>query len=45
VINGATRVFLDVFGDAGRHARTAVGVCGLPGGAAVEVEAVAALSR
>lgn len=45
VINGATRVFLDVFGEAGRHARTAVGVCGLPGGAAVEVEAVAALIR
>lgn len=41
VINGATQVFIDVFGEAGRHARTAVGVCGLPGNAAVEVDAVA----
>jgi enamine deaminase RidA (YjgF/YER057c/UK114 family) len=29
-----------VFGDAGRHARTAVGVGSLPGGAAVEVDVV-----
>lgn len=44
VINGATQVFIDVFGDAGRHARTAVGVAGLPGNAAVEVDAVVTLS-
>lgn len=43
VINGATQVFIDVFGEAGRHARTAVGVSGLPGNAAVEVDAVVAL--
>lgn len=43
VINGATQVFLDVFGEAGRHARTAVGVAGLPGNASVEVDAVVAL--
>lgn len=43
VINGATQVFIDVFGDAGRHARTAVGVCGLPGNASVEVDGVAAI--
>lgn len=41
VINGATQVFIDVFGEAGRHARTAIGVCGLPGNAAVEVDAIA----
>lgn len=44
VINGATQVFIDVFGDAGRHARTAVGVSGLPGNAAVEVDAVVTLA-
>jgi enamine deaminase RidA (YjgF/YER057c/UK114 family) len=43
VINGATQVFIDVFGDAGRHARTAIGVTGLPGNAAVEVDAIVAI--
>jgi enamine deaminase RidA (YjgF/YER057c/UK114 family) len=43
VIDGATAVFRDVFGEAGVHARTAVGVAGLPGGAAVEVDAIVAL--
>jgi enamine deaminase RidA (YjgF/YER057c/UK114 family) len=43
VINGATQVFIDVFGDAGRHARTAIGVSGLPGNAAVEVDAIVAI--
>jgi enamine deaminase RidA (YjgF/YER057c/UK114 family) len=36
-------VFIDVFGDAGRHARTAIGVSGLPGNAAVEVDAIVAI--
>lgn len=40
VINGATELFIALFGDAGWHARTAVGVCGLPGNAAVEVDAI-----
>jgi enamine deaminase RidA (YjgF/YER057c/UK114 family) len=31
---------VEVFGDAGRHARAAVGTNALPGGVAVEVEAV-----
>lgn len=44
VINGASEVFIDLFGEAGRHARTAVGVCGLPGNAAVEVDAVVAIA-
>ncbi|MFM9135700.1 MAG: RidA family protein [bacterium] len=40
VVNGASELFLDVFGDAGRHARSAVGVASLPLGVPVEVEAV-----
>ncbi len=39
VINGASDLMVDVFGDLGRHARAAVGVNTLPLGAAVEVEA------
>jgi enamine deaminase RidA (YjgF/YER057c/UK114 family) len=38
VVNGASDAFIDVFGAAGRHARTAVGVAALPYGVAVEVE-------
>ena len=44
VINGASELLGQVFGDAGRHARSAVGVAALPLGAPVEVEVVAALS-
>jgi enamine deaminase RidA (YjgF/YER057c/UK114 family) len=40
VVNGASDLMVAVFGDAGRHARTAVGVGSLPGGAAVEIDAV-----
>lgn len=40
VINGASEVFAKAFGDAGVHARSAVGVAALPRNAAVEVEAV-----
>jgi enamine deaminase RidA (YjgF/YER057c/UK114 family) len=40
VVNGASDLMVAVFGDAGRHARTAVGVGSLPGGVAVEVDAV-----
>jgi enamine deaminase RidA (YjgF/YER057c/UK114 family) len=40
VVNGASDLMVEVFGDAGRHARAAVGVDSLPGGAAVEVDAV-----
>ncbi|MBX2886123.1 MAG: RidA family protein [Granulosicoccus sp.] len=43
VINGATEVFVSVFGEMGQHARTAIGVSGLPGNAAVEVEAIVRL--
>jgi enamine deaminase RidA (YjgF/YER057c/UK114 family) len=38
VIDGASRIFYSVFGEAGRHARSAIGVAALPHGAAVEVE-------
>jgi enamine deaminase RidA (YjgF/YER057c/UK114 family) len=40
VINGASDLFVEVFGEAGRHARFAVGVASLPAGASVEVAAV-----
>jgi len=40
VINGASELFGEVFGDAGRHARSAVGVSELPLGATVEVEVI-----
>ena len=40
VINGASDLFVEIFGDAGQHTRLAVGVSALPYGVAVEVEAV-----
>lgn len=40
VINGASDVLGEIFGDAGRHARSAVGVAELPIGAPVEVELI-----
>lgn len=43
VANGASDLLIEVFGDAGRHARSAVGVAELPLGAPVEVEAIAEL--
>ena len=40
VVNGASDLMVQVFGDAGKHARAAVGVNSLPLGVAVEVEAM-----
>ena len=40
VINAASELFGDAFGDAGRHARAAIGVAALPLGVPVEVEAI-----
>jgi len=40
VANGASDLFQEVFGDAGKHARAAVGAGSLPRGVAAEVEAV-----
>ncbi len=43
VVNGASDLMVQVFGDAGKHARAAVGVNSLPLGVAVEVEAMVEL--
>lgn len=43
VANGASELMQAVFGDAGKHARSAVGVAALPLGAAVEVDAIVAV--
>jgi enamine deaminase RidA (YjgF/YER057c/UK114 family) len=43
VINGASQLFCDVFGEKGWHARSAIGMGSLPLGASVEVEAVVKL--
>jgi enamine deaminase RidA (YjgF/YER057c/UK114 family) len=44
VANGASELMVALFGEAGRHARAAVGVAALPLGAAVEVDAVVELA-
>jgi enamine deaminase RidA (YjgF/YER057c/UK114 family) len=41
VINGASELFIEVFGEAGRHARSAVGLAVLPLDSPVEVELIA----
>lgn len=43
VVNGASDLFVEVFAEKGRHARSSVGVSSLPLGASVEVEAIAEL--
>ncbi|HKQ63314.1 MAG TPA: RidA family protein [Candidatus Polarisedimenticolaceae bacterium] len=43
VMNGCSDVLVEVFGEAGRHARTAVGVIALPFGVAVEADAIFAV--
>jgi enamine deaminase RidA (YjgF/YER057c/UK114 family) len=45
VVDGASRVLYEVFGAAGRHSRSAVGVAALPRGGAVEIEVEVALRR
>ena len=40
VINGASDLFVEVFGDAGRHARSSVGMGSLPGNMTVEIEVI-----
>ncbi|MFC4277413.1 RidA family protein [Achromobacter aloeverae] len=45
VVNGASDLLVELFGDAGRHARTAVGVAVLPRNTTVEVEAIFTLKR
>jgi enamine deaminase RidA (YjgF/YER057c/UK114 family) len=43
VVNGASDLFVDIFGERGKHARAAVGIASLPLNSAVEVDAVAEL--
>ncbi len=43
VINGCSDLFVEIFGQRGRHARSAVGMGSLPGGITVEIEAVVAV--
>ena len=43
VINGCSDLFVDVFGEAGRHARSAVGHVSLPNQISVEIEAIVAI--
>ena len=45
VVNGASDLMVAVLGDAGRHARSAVGVAALPLGCAVEIEALVQVRR
>jgi enamine deaminase RidA (YjgF/YER057c/UK114 family) len=45
VINGASQLVRDVFGEAGRHARTALGLAQLPLGSSVEVEMILDLKQ
>ncbi|MCC6193389.1 MAG: RidA family protein [Burkholderiales bacterium] len=45
VIDGASNLIVDVFGESGKHARTAVGVASLPRDSATEVEAIFMRSR
>ena len=44
VVDGASRVLADVFGEAGRHTRSAIGVAALPRNGAVEIEVTVAVS-
>ncbi|MBK4736934.1 RidA family protein [Noviherbaspirillum pedocola] len=44
VTNGASQVLVDVFGEAGRHARSAFGVAQIPLGACVEIEMIAEIA-
>ncbi|WP_010162185.1 RidA family protein [Sphingomonas sp. PAMC 26617] len=44
VANGASNLMVELFGEAGKHARSAVGVSALPLGAAVEIDAIVQIS-
>ena len=43
VVNGCSDLFVEVFGERGRHARSAVGMSSLPGGIPVEIEIIVAV--
>ena len=44
VTNGCSDLLVEIFGDKGRHARSAVGVATLPGGMPIEIEMIAEIS-
>jgi len=44
VINGCSDLFVEVFGEKGRHARSSVGMAALPGNMSVEIEAIVEIS-
>jgi enamine deaminase RidA (YjgF/YER057c/UK114 family) len=44
VVDGASQLLADIWGDLGRHSRASIGVAELPGGAPVEIEMVMELS-
>jgi enamine deaminase RidA (YjgF/YER057c/UK114 family) len=44
VINGASNLLTNLFGDRGRHARSAVGMAALPNGISVEIEMIVEIS-
>jgi enamine deaminase RidA (YjgF/YER057c/UK114 family) len=44
VANGASELFVDIFGEQGKHARSAFGVAQIPMGACVEIELIAELN-
>jgi len=43
VVNGCSDLFVEIFGERGRHARSAVGMSSLPGGIPVEIEVIVAV--
>ena len=43
VVNGASDLLVEIFGESGRHARSAVGVASLPLGSSVEIEMIIAI--
>ena len=45
VVDGASRLLYEVFGEAGRHTRSAIGVAALPRGGAVEIEVTVGLTE
>jgi enamine deaminase RidA (YjgF/YER057c/UK114 family) len=44
VANGASDLLVEIFGDAGKHARSAVGLASLPGGVCIEIEMIVQVS-
>ena len=44
VANGASDLLVEIFGDKGRHARSAVGMASLPGGVCIEIEMIVEVS-